>query len=140
MKIINSNLYQFVHKHKLPSKLYDIFIQENIEYNQLNYLTLNDIDNICNYNKIPITKKLQLKEAIKKYANNKMTVLIVGDKGVGKTSLIRKYTNKSIQNDGYAVHTEQLNDGSVMDIIIWDVNSMNFINTLFDIIFYNNFI
>ena len=70
----------------------------------------------------------------------KFKIVVIGDGGVGKTSLIRKFTQGSFQNDyiktigAQFTKLEEEIDGDKISLIFWDIagqSSYDFLNPLF---------
>eukprot|EP01084_Bolivina_argentea_P117245 208244_1 len=136
------DLKNFIQKHKLPLNLYETLLHENIKFHELNNTNPDYIDYICDNNGIKIGTKIRFKKLIEELSTKnsqktathpmkpsplKMNVLLIGDKGVGKTSLIRRYIQNRFdiggivnENNNCAIKTEQLGDGSVIDIQIYE--------------------
>eukprot|EP01084_Bolivina_argentea_P254217 427349_1 len=139
-------LIQILKRNNLYDDLYDLLQHDEIDMTTLeNDINFNDIDRFCSeyhLNEQQKSKFLKLMKIIKnnsygiyKHRNDKrhlhcdwkMQAIIIGDCGVGKTSLIKRYVTGEFNVDAernVCVDSmwkkERLSDDSVMNITIWD--------------------
>jgi len=149
-------LKDFLNHHKLHSNLYDALITEGIRYQNLDTIAPYDIDEICSGHNIRVGVKLNLKSAVEehqlevlkqKYStpgslqfaekmeekeskdfDHQMKVVLIGDSGVGKTKLFKRYIWKEFNVDAFTstigidfgVARQRMSDNSVMRLEIWD--------------------
>ena len=149
-------LNAFIDLHQLPSNLYHALISEGITYQNLETIAPYDIDEICGGHNIQIGVKLNLKSAVEKHQleilkqkystpgslqfaekveekesghfDHQMKVVLIGDSGVGKTKLFKRYIWREFDVDSFTstigidfgVARQRLSDGSTMRLEIWD--------------------
>eukprot|EP01084_Bolivina_argentea_P022423 41672_1 len=145
----DSKLNQFLKDHNLPSTLYNILLSENITFDTLQQISKTDIENICENHNIKIGTKICLQNVIaktrhsSKYSyikpktDHKMTITLVGDSGVGKTSLMKQYVEHKFSDNlhssfggDFMKKVQILPDESTMEIKIWDTAGQERYNSI----------
>eukprot|EP01084_Bolivina_argentea_P292503 502866_1 len=152
---VDVDLKEFFDEHKL-SDLYYMFRKQKIDFEKLESLTTSDIHNLCATNNIQIGTKIDLINAIETHQreilkqqyltpggpicpekieekdnrkfDEQMKVILVGDSGVGKTALLKRFIwnkfdiNEHMSTIGidmcYAY--KKLSNGKIMKMNIWD--------------------
>eukprot|EP01083_Nonionella_stella_P179731 639020_1 len=130
--------------HNIDDRLAHILLENNL-YNSLFHILnenacslriirqvidRNEVDTFCNQHNLSTLQRVKFRTLIRKirnYQDRSMDIIIIGDIGVGKTSLMRRYTHdifddNTVSNvivDTY-IKREMMCDDSIVKIQIWD--------------------
>mmetsp|Transcript_40171 Transcript_40171/g.65922 ORF Transcript_40171/g.65922 Transcript_40171/m.65922 type:complete len:339 (-) Transcript_40171:52-1068(-) len=148
-------LKQFVVDSQLPSVLYDILLSEHICFVDLETLQSSDINQLCTNHNLKIGVQNNLRTAIEQHqteilkeryatpgslvyveksekkegkpSDHQIKVVLIGDCGVGKSNLFKRYLFDTFDIDtistvgvDFGVSTIKVSDGSTMRMQIWD--------------------
>eukprot|EP01084_Bolivina_argentea_P318035 551463_1 len=141
-EIDDNDFKQFLQTYQLSPILYQIFKLQELEYDDLKTLTTAEIDQMCSGTKITIGAKRKFQKAVKMLKNehslvgdknefkfdHEMTVILIGNKGVGKTCLMWRYSKNIFREQMLMTHgigesvVKRLTLGNkkVMRVVIWD--------------------
>eukprot|EP01084_Bolivina_argentea_P010913 20374_1 len=138
---LDHELKEILRSNDLYTDLYQILRDNNIDLRKLRKIKENNIAGFCDgLSSLNTIKKIKLRKLMRIIINNKpkkqsisninyktMQVLLIGDSGVGKTSLLNRYINNCFYvNNNATVNIdcmqkkEILSDETIMRMTIWD--------------------
>ena len=151
---IDAKLVHILEYHELYEDLYSLLNKREIDMESLRCLTDDEFNEFCNefgLSQAKGDKFRRLMKIVKDYDDKQyhsemlqgeipddtMKLLIIGDIGVGKTSLIQRYIDNDFSEDPLPTtgmdevnKKEELNDDSIMKLIIWDTAGEEKYNSL----------